>query len=100
MINEWTQLGMNVTKNYEFISNSQNPPKIMFFPQKEGHSASLAYNVKKGKRCNYIQNMKAVAQVLLHQCFHLYSVIYYKFPSFYLRCLQSSAVDLMYAGKG
>ena len=53
---------MNVTKNYELISNSQNPLKIMFFtPKKRSHSASSAYNVKKGTRCNYITNMKALA---------------------------------------
>ena len=69
LINEWSQLERNVTKNYEFISNSQNQPKLMFFTPKRGsHSASSAFNVKKVIRCNYILNMKALAQILKWKC--------------------------------
>ena len=40
----------------------------MFLPQKEGHTpASLAFNVKKGIRCNYIPNNKALAQILIEK---------------------------------
>ena len=35
----------------------------MLFTPKNSHSASSTYNVKKGIRCIYIPNMKALAQV-------------------------------------
>ena len=58
---------MTVTKHYEFISNSPNPPVNVFLLQKISHSASSAYNVKKGIRCNYIPNRKALAQVFIEK---------------------------------
>ena len=42
---ELSQLEMNVTKNYEFISNSQINQKSCFY----------SYNMKKGILCNYVQ---------------------------------------------
>ena len=44
------------------------PPKIMSItPKRRSHSASLTFNVKKGIRCNYIPNMKALAQILMNK---------------------------------
>ena len=57
----------NVTKNDEFISNSQNRTKIMFLTPKRSHSASSTNNMKKGIRRNYIPNIKALAQVLIEK---------------------------------
>ena len=54
---------MTVTKHYEFISNSPNPPVNVFLLQK----ISSAYNVKKGIRCNCIPNRKALAQVFIEK---------------------------------
>ena len=40
------------------------PKRIMFFiPKRRPHSAILAFNLKKGIRCNYIPNMKSLAQI-------------------------------------
>ena len=49
---------INLTKYEEAMTDSQSQPKttkIMFFtPKSRSHSVSLAYNVKKSIRCNYI----------------------------------------------
>ena len=37
------------------------------FYTKKSHSASSTYNMKKGIICNYIPNMKALAQVLIEK---------------------------------
>ena len=67
----WSQLEMNVTKKYETISDSQNPTKTttihVFTPKRRSHSASSTYNEKKGIRCNFIPNMKALAPVLIEE---------------------------------
>ena len=61
------QFENNLTKNEDVMTNSQSQPKtikIMFFtPKIRSHSVSLAYNVKKGIRCNYIQKMKALVPI-------------------------------------
>ena len=41
--------------------------KIMFFTPKKLHSESSAFNMTKGIICNYIPNMKALAQVLIEK---------------------------------
>ena len=40
---------------------------MSFTPKRRSHSESSAYNMKKGIRCNYIPNMKALAQVLIEK---------------------------------
>ena len=40
----------------------------IFYPKKKiTDSASSSFNVKKGIRCNYIPNMKAIAQILIEK---------------------------------
>ena len=39
----------------------------VFTPKRRSHSASAAFNVKKGIICNYIPNMKALAQILIEK---------------------------------
>ena len=55
------------------MTKSQSQPKttkIMFFtPKSRSHSVSLAYNVKKSIRCNYIRKMKALVPVLIQKSF-------------------------------
>ena len=62
---------INLTKNEDVMTNSQSQPKttkIMFFtPKIRSHSISLAYNVKKGIRCNYIRKMKSLVPVLIQK---------------------------------
>ena len=38
---------------------------MFFIPKRRSNSASSAFNVKKGIRCNYIPNMKALEQEYL-----------------------------------
>ena len=54
------QFEINLTKNEEVMNKSQSPPK-------PPHSASLAYNVKKGNRCNFIPNMEDLVTVLIEK---------------------------------
>ena len=55
------ELCVHPAKYEEAMSNSQNQRTIMCFTlKKRSHSASSAYNVQKGIRCNYIRNMKAL----------------------------------------
>ena len=52
----------------EDMSNSQIHQKSSVLPpQKRSHSASSAYNMQKGIRCNYIPNMKALVPVLIEK---------------------------------
>ena len=38
-----------------------------FTPKRRSHLASSAFTVKKVKRCNYIPNMKDLAQILMNE---------------------------------
>ena len=65
------QFEINLTRNEEAMTKSQNPPKttkvIFFTPKRRSHSASSAYNVRKGIRCYYIPIMKAQVPVLIEK---------------------------------
>ena len=67
----YAQFEINLTKNEEVMTKTQNPPKttkIKFFtPKMRSDSASLAYNVKKGNRCNFIPKMKALVPVVIEK---------------------------------
>ena len=86
---------MNVTKKYETkyetISDSQNPTKNttihVFTPKRRSHSASSTYNVKKGIRCNFIPNMKALAPVLIEEKYNKRTMMVL-YPSPYLRVIK------------